>query len=458
MAPWLILQAASLAFPSRADVRRTELVPGPGRDPETLVFMLREDAVTGWAGDRPLVAGGLQEVVDRSSPLFRRPASVLAREREKVDPRGELADLRLYFRLSSPDAQAVGTGLAGDPRIQHAYLAPLPVPPPSDLAPPTPDFSELQLYIGAAPGGFGVSAAWPWPGGMGENVAIADIEYGWDPQHEDIGAAPQMFAWGWDSGDWDFHGNGVLSILGAYRNGYGVDGAAPGAELLMVSPYVSEDEYSVAAAIDAAAGLLDAGDVLLIEQQGFDGTVFCPVEWEPAVFDVIALAVAKGVIVVEPAGNGAVDLDAPSWNGWFDREVQDSGAILVGGGASPLSGYEPGSWYPGGTAYGSRVDLQAWFDSIVSSGGDGLADLFYPGADARQACTTAFGGSSGASAIVAGIAAQASSISWELSGGPWDPMELRTALASSGVPQPPGSSPVGPRPDLQRFLWMWALR
>ena len=36
-------------------------------------------------------------------------------------------------------------------------------------------------------------------------------------------------------------------------------------------------------------------------------------------------------IVVEPSANGAQDLDTSVWDGWFDLDVQDSGAIMVGG-------------------------------------------------------------------------------------------------------------------------------
>ena len=114
----------------------------------------------------------------------------------------------------------------------------------------------------------------------------------------------------------------------------------------------------MADAISAATDILSAGDVLLIEQQGYVDNLFCPVEVEPAVFDAIALAVAKGIIVVEPTGNGSINLDGSDWGDWFNPDVQDSGAMMVGGGASPLSGYEPRTWYPNGSAYGRRVDLK----------------------------------------------------------------------------------------------------
>ena len=43
-----------------------------------------------------------------------------------------------------------------------------------------------------------------------------------------------------------------------------------------------------------------------------------------SIFEAIQLAVAKGIHVVEPAGNGSVDLDAPMWDDWFDPNIQDT--------------------------------------------------------------------------------------------------------------------------------------
>ena len=86
--------------------------------------------------------------------------------------------------------------------------------------------------------------------------------------------------------------------------------------------------------------MLEAGDVILIEQQmcvcGRTCNAQCsgcgPVEWQQATFDAISLATAQGISVVEAAGNGAVQLDAPDCLGLFDRNVRDSGAIIVGAG------------------------------------------------------------------------------------------------------------------------------
>jgi hypothetical protein len=355
-----------------------------------------------------------------------------------------------------------GNQLLQDPRIETVYLASEPVVPPGDIAPVTPDFSSEQLFLDASPVGFGFDIAHRWPGADGSNVVIADIEYGFDPTHEEF-EDMLISTLGYQSGWYQFHGNGVLGMLVAPDNGYGVTGMVPGAEILMVSPFVEPDFYDVAVAIDMATEELDAGDILLIEQQWVEDDIFLPVERLPAVFDAITLAVAKGIVVIEPSGNGGCDLDDPRWDGWFDRSQRDSGAIIVGGGASPLGGLPPRSWYPLGGCYGDRVDVQGWFDGgVTTSAADGVpayVDLFFPDEDGRQAYTSSFGGTSAAAPMVAAIAAAANSMAWETRGGPWEPTELRAALVSTGMPQvDAGDYHIGPQPDLRQFLRVWGVR
>ena len=71
-------------------------------------------------------------------------------------------------------------------------------------------------------------------------------------------------------------------------------------------------------------------------------------------------------------------MDAPLWDDWFDPNIQDSGAILVGAGASPYSLDEPRSWGNASSNYGSRIDVQGWVDSTVTVGGADMSDLFFP--------------------------------------------------------------------------------
>ncbi|MFZ5480562.1 MAG: S8 family serine peptidase [Myxococcota bacterium] len=357
-----------------------------------------------------------------------------------------------YWRLRADDAPERVARLVAEGR--HAWLAFAPQPPPGDLPPETDDFRELQVWLDPSPG-FGFTEAAAWDGGDGAHVRVADVEYAWDADHEDLEATVDAWVAG-EEWDYAFHGDAVLGILVAGVNGYGVDGAAPGVEALVVHPFLdglADEDYDVAEAIAVAAAALAPGDVLLIEQQFWANGGYCPVSVDPSVRAAIEAAAAAGIVVVEPAGNGAQDLDDVVWAGAF---AGDGGSVLVGAGASPLSGYDPRSWI-GGSNYGSGVHVQGWMESIVTTSGEGWSDLWFPSGDPRQAYTAAFGGTSGASAQVAAAAAIVQSVAIARNGEPWAPEDVRAALASTGDP-PAGSVPLGPRPDVRRLLRTYFLR
>jgi hypothetical protein len=320
-----------------------------------------------------------------------------------------------------------------------------------------------QGYLLASPEGFGFDAAPLWPGADGANVTVADVEYSWLPSHEDLEATVGASVWGFDSQLYQSHGTAVLGELVAGDNGYGVVGMVPAAQPLVIHPFVEEDLYSIADAVDAASAMLAAGDVLLIEQQIYDPVIaaYLPAEWDPATFDAIAMAVAKGIVVVEPAANGRQNLDDPIFEGRFSRSRQDSGAIMVGGGASPSGGQDPRTWVLWGSNYGSRIDVQGWFDSVATTWTDDSssasgADLFLPDdGDPRQGYTSGFGGTSSAAPMVAGVCVAANSVAIALHGQPFDPLDLRALLVSTGTPQPTSDAqvhPIGPQPDLRAVL------
>jgi hypothetical protein len=468
MIGWLLVLPA-LAFPHRHVPARTAYVVWtPGHDQTVLIVKLAEGRGL-FVEDGQVTGPGDLSTLNRlllgAEPRFGRDPAAIRADRATYDPEHRLADLALYLRIRSPDAAALGTRLLANELVEHAFLAPFPVEPPVDLPPTTPDLSNHQGYIGAAPDGLGFDEAWTWPGGRGENVAIADLEYGWSDSHEDLEATLGVHTEGWDSGYYPCHGTGVLGELVAGDNGYGVTGMVPAAEPLVVFPYQEPDEYDIAASVEAAAAVLDRGDVLLIEQQAYIHNGYAPVEVYPDVWDAISLAVAKGIVVVEPGGNGSANLDDPIWEGWFDRQLRDSGAILVGGGASPGGYYTAREWYPNGSSYGERMDVQGWYDSIATTGFSTsidpyctTPDLFFPDGDPDQAYTGGFGGTSGAAPMIAAAAAVANSVAWELWGTPWDPMDLRAALVSTGTPQVGSGHKIGPQPDLRQLLWTWAVR
>ena len=96
-------------------------------------------------------ADRLATLLDGAEPLFPRAPTVIQADRRTFDPEGRLADLTLYLRIVTDDPVALGEALLQDDRVESAYLAFLPQPPPVDLDPVTPDFSPDQTYAGPAP-------------------------------------------------------------------------------------------------------------------------------------------------------------------------------------------------------------------------------------------------------------------------------------------------------------------
>ena len=370
--------------------------------------------------------------------------------------------LNRYWRVRLP-AGSSAIRLAQLPGVEETYQAFAPVPPPAgppreadwgDIPPVTPSFAELQTWFHPAPAGLGFDHAWRWPGGMGEYVAITDVEYSWDPEHEDLSLNAPELVWGLETFWYTYHGNATLGVLGAADIRYGTRGGAPRATLLVASPFELDGEFNLAAALLGAMELLVPGDVLLIEQQASTEGGFAPVSVDPAVFDAIALAVERGITVVEPAGNGGRSLDDPELELAFDRSTQDSGSILVGAAAADHS-------WSGHSNYGSRIDVHGWVDGIVApTNGDFSPNLWFPGQDSRQAYTDEFGGTSGASAQTAAAAAVIQSVSLALYGEPIKPKILRQWLAETGWPQPATDAvrhPLGSSLDVETVLRTYLL-
>ena len=232
-------------------------------------------------------------------------------------------------------------------------------------------------------------------------------------------------------------------------------GFAPEAEVKIVSPFPAENDYNVADAISAATEIYLL--VMFNRAAGLCGQSFLSRRNRAAILDAIALAVAKGIIVVEPTGNGSINLDGSDWGDWFNWMSKTLGRLwwAVGRMTAAMS------LVPGIRTVLPMVvaDLQAWFDSTVTVGGPGVVDLVFPDGDVDQAYTAQFGGSSGASAMVAGISAVVSGVSFSRWEQPIPPLQLRANLAVSGYGSE-SNTPfvIGPQPDLRQFLWRYSLR
>jgi hypothetical protein len=251
----------------------------------------------------------------------------------------------------------------------------------------------------------------------------------------------------------------VLGELIAAPDGIGVTGIAHQAKIGLVSPGREGDPQRIADAISQAVRRLDRGDVLLVEQQSISGPHLdlstghglVPTEFDPAVFTAIKDATSRGIIVIEPAGNGFEDLDDAAYNGKFDRRERDSGAIMVSGGMPPAGVYGPGPdrERTAESNYGSRVDLQGWSRFVTTCGYGDLRRDQGP----NNWYTINFGGTSSAAAMVAGAVAVLQSIVKERGLEPLSPADMRRLLIATGTPQSGDTSKkIGPRPDLRAAI------
>lgn len=395
--------------------------------------------------------------VQRVERLFTRSEAALDADRAQLASTADIPDLNLWYMLtltpgtSIADAKAYIDALNTLPEVQIAYPAPRPAPPPQrlDVVDATPDFSDMQGYGGAAPNGIGLHGL-NLPGIDGQGVTVVDIEYDWNFDHEDLPIAPSDLI----AGDlFDFfgsdHGTAVLGQIFGIPNGFGVTGLTPGATAKVASP-IFNNLYRIANAINLSASQLQAGDVILIEQQVQGPTnprcncggpnacdYYVPVEYFQASFDAIKNATARGIVVVEAGANGGVNLNDPVFGNLFNRNVRDSGAILVG--AAQSWSRVPHCW----SNAGPRIDLFAWGDSITTTGYGDLYNM-----DGLNALYTAnFGGTSGASPIITSAVVALQGVAMQR-GAPLTPAQVRRILTVGGTPQ--GASPrqIGVMPNM----------
>ena len=341
--------------------------------------------------------------------------------------------------------------------VEYAYIAEEPRLPASCTNHDDPRFAN-QGYLKKAPNGIDAEYAWNYAGGCGKGIQFIDVEYGWKLDHEDLKDAKIKLIHGIQLKKFD-HGTSVLGIVaGVSDNKKGGTGIAPSATTNVISISTSATAFNTADAIMKAVGSLKYGDVLLLELQtpGYE-----PIEMESAVFEVIRLGSALGLVIIEPAGNGYSNIwphDIDKLKNLADKETlnrdstdfKDSGSIMVAGVKSFKIPHEPIKAGKGqGTNTGNRIDCYAWGDSIDTCSTDAKA--------ATSTYVSTFGGTSGASAIIAGAAlvvqgmAEAS-LSYRLSG-----KQMRKILSDPNNGTSPafpmiGSYGLGIMPDLKNII------
>jgi Subtilase family len=328
----------------------------------------------------------------------------------------------------------------------------------ASLAPPaTPDFSAMQTYLRPAPVGTDADFSRADPRARGAGVRIADLEYYWTSDHEDLqltvandlgGAAYPQY-----TGFNDEHGTAVFGEMAAKDNGYGVTGGVPDASMNGISPTRrnanGSTSYVPAAALTYVAQFLSAGDAVLIEQQTVGphgGTRYAPLEWQQSSFDAMKMLNGLGVIVIETGRNGSENLDHPDFLGRFDRSVRDSGAIIVGAGSSNTAhtSLSFSSW-------GSRMDLQGVGQNVTTTGSNG--NLFGGNTPESRTFryTRSFSGTSSSGPIVTNAVVAVQSY-LKATGRLWTATQISDLLKSTGTPQGDPAHRVGEFPNIAAAL------
>jgi hypothetical protein len=376
----------------------------------------------------------------------------------------------------------------------------------SDLFPGTPNYVSSQGYLQAAPNGVDAGYAWTFTGGSGFGVKMIDANGAYNFNHEDL---PTPFYPPDAAASTNQHETAEIGIVAAINNGYGMTGIANLACVGYARPDcgitacdgATRCDYS--GAIREATEQLRPGDVIWIPSQTSSclepdlpapSTSLCgviksttsakeldkiPVEWRQEAFDAISEATAKGIIVVEAAGNRARNLDDPRYLRRFDRSSRDSGAIIVGSAQTQLMtpqdlsrcsllAAQPLAPLPSSN-YGSRVDVQGWGSRVAATGSGDWPNLapsaflppLAPVGATDQYYLGGFGGTSAATGIVAGVVACIQGFLKAIGRPPLSPAEMRDLLVATGTPQKDidwdGNGTVdprhiGPQPNLRAAI------
>ena len=364
----------------------------------------------------------------------------------------KISKLRTIFKVIIPNPTnerlfELASQLELIDEVEYSCLLSLqPVQPPFDIAPVTPNFEPFQTYLGANPG---VNITFAWNLNVtGSGIKIRDIEYGFNKNHEELHQINTFLATGMTinsaaSVDFTEHGTATFGTVIGHKGLYGISGLAHGATEMILFPEWQISGYNRVFAVSQAIANSVLGDVIIYEMQtGGQGGQFVPAEFNTLVWDLTAAASASGIIVVAAAGNGAQNLNSTYYQNYMN--LGNSGAIIVGAGTPNLS-HNRISY----STYGTRVDVQGWGENVFTTG---YGDAQNVGNDFNQYYTN-FGGTSSATAMVAGCVVVLQSYHFSLTGGYLTGPQMRTILKDTGVPQGNAASGnIGPLPNIQAAM------
>jgi subtilisin family serine protease len=448
---------------------------GPSYEPGVVEVQFRE-------GVQPNVSGGLaggpaeirsaaEQPLDSVNQLLRQyhlvkaeptfltsheeAATAQATAREKGIDAPHLGHFVTLHFPDNANIQKIAAELSQLPEVERALPVPAALPPSLGAAPapiigPAPELppsgnplteplvgSSDQVVLNTVTG---LENQWyifrchvnnAWSRATGKNVVIGDVDWGCRTSHQDLAPNIQQTYNAFDgsttvtSGGSVFHGTGVMGLTGAAVNAKGIAGVAYDATLWPVQADsgvgTALGGNSWARGIDWVRTTNSGGKrkVIILEVQT---GAFGNYEQVLSVNAAIKTAIGAGVVVCVAAGNGNKDAGLDD----SGNPIPATGSILVGA-----------------TAYDATQNKRAWFSNygprvVVCAPGDSAHDLTSDSAS-DTAYRNGFGGTSGATPKVAGVAALCLSANPSLSHD-----EVRTILNRTGsaVVLDPGK-PVG---------------
>lgn len=418
-------------------------------EPEETIELLESNRLGPWSRLKEEFPGL------RARPRWkaRKPEEIreLVAKARELDPAYRPGPILQYVEVVCPndcDAATVLKALQEWPTVNNAWIAPDPQAPP---VVPNDDPRWLnQGYLDPAPQGIDAEFAWTVAGGDGSGQGFIDIEWGWTLNHEDLSAHGITLLSGLNNG-YEGHGTAVLGEVAAVDNVLGCVGITPELDSVrVIGQWRTATDYDIADAILDAVGHMDFGHVLLLEAHNdYNGFTLVPVEAYDDTYEMIRLATALGIIVVEAGGNGGEDLDLvtnPSGDNFFDPtdpSFRDSGAIIVGA-ASSATPHTRLSF----SSHGARVDCYGWGQNVDTTG-DGWSGT------STTAYTGTFGGTSSASPIIAGAALAVQGVGEAGLGLRFSPVQMRAILtnpATSTASDDPPVDRIGVMPNLRAII------
>ena len=393
----------------------------------------------------------------------------LVAQAQKQDRSYQPVNFFSYFRIDLPekvDPQTLVRIISTWPNVENVYFDPPGNEPcaSSELT----GFPPAQEYLKDASTGIDAKYAWDHCG-TGAGQHFIDLERGWDFTHPDLqghftsGEKPLT---GENLNGSKPHGTKVLGVVCADANNQQCTGITPELAFAEVVSYAGP-AASRPDAISVAIANLPFGGVLLLEAQlslnadnasESDQRNFSllPIEIQNATFQMIRLATARGLTVVEAAGNGGVNFDTlqvsnvPSVYNVQDITMlkrgmtgfQDSGAIMVGAAYGRESEEDEARSRTDFSNFGTRVDCFAW--------GTDVTTLTSPPTQ-NGGITNVFDGTSSAAAIVAGATLAAQSVAEANLGCRLDGWQMRNLLHTHGTTSDPVNAGIRKMPDLKKI-------